>query len=335
MPHTKNSAFTSAYATITHWTATGPAWHKAATAGTAALLAIIAWRALVSTQRGIRRKIATSDEPMDPFTIIVTVMATALSIDGMWAVFGNLHLVTPARIVSCGVLEASGFAFMRLARNDIKAGRPATAHTVIVWALAILSGLLSAAASKSAIETIVRLVFPSLAVQLCHSWFLPIPTEVTLTQRQKGKRAWRYVKATRRVARARTPLSRWAAGQLLALESDRLTKRSLMTGDPSAVLDAAEQAATAEALAALGITPSAPEVHLALPAAPRARHRANRTYRPASERTDKEICDAVTAANQQATATGGAPMTARAIAREMRIGQDRARKILKMLAAGG
>lgn len=334
MPRSKNSAFTSAYATITHWTATGPAWHKAAAAGAAAALAIIIWRALHITRNAARRTLAASDEPMDPFTIIITVMATGLSIDGMWAVFGSLHLVTPARIVSCGVLEASGFAFMRLARKDIKAGRPATAHTIIVWALAILSGLLSAAASKSAIETIVRLVFPSLAVQLCHSWFLPIPTEVTLTQRQKGKRAWRYVKANRRLARARTPISRWAAGQLLALESDRLTKRSLMTGDPSAVLDAAERAATTEALAALGITPSAPRVHPVPPPAPTARHRAPRTYKPIRERTDDEIRESVIAANQQAAANGGAPLSARAIAREMRIGQNRARDILKTIPAG-
>lgn len=333
MSNTQTSPSTSTFATITAWIGNTGTGQKTALAAAAAATLIAAWMILRHLGRTVKAKMRDGDEPMDPFIAAVTILATALSIDGMWTVFGNLHLVTPARVVSCGVLEASGFAFMRLARKDIKAGRPATGHTVIVWAIAILSGALSAGASSNAIETIVRLFFPSLAVQLCHSWFLPIPSEMTLTQRQKGKRAWRYVKAQRRLDRAKTTPTRWIAGQLLALESDRLAKRSLMTGDASDVLEAAEKNAKAEALAALKRTPSAVQVQPAPDGDHAPRHRANRTYIPPRSRTDEEIRQAVIAANAQAIKATGAPASARKIAREVRIGQAKASEILKTITA--
>lgn len=335
MNSTNDSPPTSGYATTVHWILNAQPAQKTALAAAAAITLGLAWILLRNLGRLMRTKMhgLDGDEPMDPFIAVVTIMATGLSVDGMWTVFGNLHLVTPARVVSCGVLEASGFAFMRLARKDIKAGRPATGHTVIVWAIAILSGALSAGASSNAIETIVRLFFPSLAVQLCHSWFLPIPSEMTLTQRQKGKRAWRYVKANRRVQRAKNPITKWTAGTLLALESDRLAKRSLMTGDATAVLAASEKIATAEALAALGCTPGALQVHPAPETEHAPRHRANRTYVPPRTRTEEQIREAVIEANAQAIAATGAPASARHIGRQVRIGQDRAREILKTIPA--
>lgn len=197
------------------------------------------------------------NDGLDPFTVYVTLMATFLSVNGMWIVFGAvMHLPPIVRLVACTVLESSGFAFMRAARRDIQAKRPGTRHVAIVWAIAMLSGGLSAGASHSALEAIIRACLPSLAVLLCHSWMLPLPTEVTLSQFEKGKRAWRYVKATRRRERATNPVTRWVAERLLNAESDRLTKRSLMTGDASRVLSAAERLATTEALAGLGIAPS-------------------------------------------------------------------------------
>lgn len=334
MSNTQNSPSTSTFATITGWITTAPPWEIAALAGAQMATLIAAAMLLRRLGRTIRALRAADDEPIDPFTAAVTILATALSVDGMWTVFGHLHLVTPARVVSCGVLEASGFAFMRLARNDIKAGRPATTHTVIVWAIAILSGSLSAGASGNPIEMTVRLIFPSLAVQLLHSWFLPIPSEMTLTQRQKGKRVWRLVKARRRADRAKTKPTRWIAGQLLALEDDRLAKRGLMTGDATDILEAAEQNAKAEARAALKCTPSAPQVHPAPETDHAPRHRANRTYVAPRERTDEEILEAAKRVNAQITAATGAPASARKIANQVRIGQDRAREIRKIINAG-
>jgi hypothetical protein len=198
----------------------------------------------------------TPAESMDPFTVYVTLMAMFLSIDGMWHVFGEtMHLPWIVRLVACTVLESSGLAFMRLARKDILSNRAATRHVSIVWAIAALSGGLSASASRSVLEAVIRLALPPLSVQLCHSWMLPLPTAITLTQHEKGKRAWRYVKATRRLDRADNILTIWIAHKRLNLESDRLTKRSLMTGDATAVLAAAERIAITEALGGLGMSP--------------------------------------------------------------------------------
>jgi len=334
MSNTQNSPSTSTFATITGWIGTLSPSQKTALAAAAAALAIAGIIFLRRTIRLLAASLRAADdgEPIDPFTAAVTILATALSVDGMWIVFGDLHLVTPARIVSCGVLEASGFAFMRLARKDILAGRPATAHTVIVWAIAILSGCLSAGASSNPIETVVRLFFPLLAVQLLHSWFLPIPSEITLTQRQKGKRAWRYVKANRRVQRAKNPASRWIAGQILALESDRLGKRACMTGDATTVLDAAEQAIMAEALAALGVAPTAPEAHPGAPTERTAKHRAGRkpVYVPTG-RSDADLEQAALALNQQVMKETGAPVSARTLARELRVGSKKSRELGKWL----
>jgi hypothetical protein len=197
------------------------------------------------------------DEGLDVYTVYVTAMAMALSINGMWHVFTEtMHLPWIVRLVACSVLESAGLAFMRLARKDILAKRPATRHVVIVWGIALLSGGLSAGASKSLLEGVIRVSLPLLAVQLCHAWMLPLPTEVTLTQHELGKRAWRYVKATRRLARSGNRVTRYIATKRLHLESDLLTKRSLMTGDATSVLRAAEQMATNEAFAGLGLAPA-------------------------------------------------------------------------------
>lgn len=332
MSSTQNSPSTSTFAIIARWITTAPPWEVAALAGAQVATIIAAVILLRRLGREIRARRTAGSEPIDPFTAAVTILATALSIDGMWVVFGDLHLVTPARIVSCGVLEASGFAFMRLARQDILAGRPATAHTVIVWSIAILSGCLSAGASSNAIETIVRLFFPALAVQLLHSWFLPIPSEMTLTQRQKGRRAWRYVKARRRLDRARTKPAKWIASQLLAMEDDRLTKRGLMTGDATEILEAAEKIAKNEALAALGVAPGAPEAHPVAPAGRTARHRAGRrpVYVPPG-RSDTDLEQAALALNKQAIKETGAPVSARTLARELRIGSAKSRELGKWL----
>lgn len=194
------------------------------------------------------------DEGLDVFTVYVTAMAMCLSVNGMWHVFSQvMHLPWIVRLVACTVLESAGLAFMKLARKDILGERPATRHVVIVWGIALLSGGLSAGASKSLLEGVIRVSLPLLAVQLCHSWMLPLPTTITLTQHEKGRRAWRYVRATRRLERSGNPLTRYVAQKRLNFESDMLTKRSLMTGDATQVLGAAERIAITEALSGLGI----------------------------------------------------------------------------------
>lgn len=198
------------------------------------------------------------DEGLEVYTVYVTAMAMFLSVNGMWHVFTEtMHLPWIVRLVACTVLESAGLAFMKLARKDILANKAATRHVAIVWAIALLSGALSAGASKSILEGVIRVSLPLLAVQLCHSWMLPVPTEITLTQHELGKRAWRYVRATRRLDRSGNPVTRYVARKRLNFESDLLTKRSLMTGDATAVLGAAERIAIGEALAGLGVAPDA------------------------------------------------------------------------------
>jgi hypothetical protein len=255
---TVTNAVTWAAASVPH------AVLAAAGLGVAAGLGLVAARAVrrARTEAAARRKAAieageTPAESMDPFTVYVTLMAMFLSINGMWHVFTEtMHLPWVVRLVACTVLESSGLAFMRLARKDILRKRPATRHVAIVWAIAVLSGGLSASASHSFLEAAIRLFLPALAVQLCHSWMLPLPTEVTLTQHEKGKRAWRYVRATRRLDRAGNVVTIWFAAKRLNMESDRLTRRSLMTGDATAVLAAAERIAITEALAGLKVSPT-------------------------------------------------------------------------------
>ena len=269
MASTPQILFSPTVTSAVDWATTS--WPHAAIATGALTVVSLAGLVLVRTLRrrmkaqAARRRAAASaaqgsgqspDEGLDFYTVYVTAMAMLLSVNGMWHVFTEtMHLPWIVRLVACTVLESAGLAFMRLARTDIQAKRPATRHVAIVWAIALLSGCLSAGASRSVLECVIRIVLPLLAVQLCHSWMLPLPTEVTLTQHELGNRAWRYVKATRRLQRAANPATRWAALKLLNTESDRLTKRSLMTGDATSVLRAAEQMATAEAFAGLGIHP--------------------------------------------------------------------------------
>lgn len=252
---------------VSDWLAHASTWQQAAVASGAVLAAglslwwsarLVKRRTMAAAER-LRSAMAgdETNEPMDPYIAFVTLMATLLSVSGMWRVFGEtMHLPNLVRGISCSVLEASGFAFMRLARKDIQMKRPATQHTVIVWVIATLSGALSAGASKSFLEVVIRFCMPLLAVKLCHSWMLPIPAEITLNQLQKGKRAWRYIKAQRRVERANTGVTKYVAGKLLDLESDRLAKRALMIGDASSVLAASERASIGEALRALGVRPT-------------------------------------------------------------------------------
>lgn len=201
------------------------------------------------------RRVEGAPDGMDPFTVYVTLMATALSVNGMWHVFTEtIPLPGVVRVIASSVLESTGFAFMRNARARIIAKKPATRDIAAVWGIAVLSGSLSSAASHSPLEAVIRFVLPSLAVRLCHSWMLPEHDEITLTQHEKGKRAWRFVKARRRLDRAGNRLTRRVARVLVNVETDRLTKRSLMSGDAAAVLAAAERAATVEALSGLGMS---------------------------------------------------------------------------------
>src|SRR5437870_1359972 len=133
-----------------HWLAHAQAWQQGAVAGGAVVVVgvLILWPvrrrrrvekhrqelALLRAQAGGAAAEEPKNEPLDPFTAFVTLMATFLSVNGMWHVFGEtMHLPGPARIVSCSVLEAAGFAFMRLARKDILEKRPATGNVVTVW----------------------------------------------------------------------------------------------------------------------------------------------------------------------------------------------------------
>lgn len=243
------------------------------------------------------RREAGGAEGMDPFTVYVTLMATALSVNGMWHVFTEtIPLPGVVRVIASSVLESTGFAFMRNARTRILAKKPATRDIAAVWAIALLSGSLSAVASHSALEAVIRFVLPSLAVRLCHSWMLPEHDEITLTQHEKGKRAWRFVKARRRLDRAGNPLTRRLARALVNLETDRLTKRSLMSGDAAAVLAAAERAATIEALSGLGanVRPATPKT----------------TKTDASDATDADVSDVVktTASKTSSSRTRRAPV---------------------------
>jgi hypothetical protein len=256
---TVTSAFNWAVGSWPHAGIAGGVLAALALAGSLAARSVRRHRAAAAARKAAAAAAGESpDEGLDVYTVYVTAMAMALSVNGMWHVFTEtMHLPWIVRLVACSVLESAGLAFMRLARKDILAKRPATRHVVIVWGIALLSGGLSAGASKSLLEGVIRVSLPLLAVQLCHAWMLPLPTEVTLTQHELGKRAWRYVKATRRLERSGNALTRYVAQKRLHLESDMLTKRSLMTGDATRVLGAAERIAITEALTGLGITPGA------------------------------------------------------------------------------
>lgn len=318
-------------ATLMHWISTAPRWEPAAAALVALAVAWLTARAVGRLVRSAMHGLQDEDR-IDPFTGGVTLLATGLSVDGMWRVFGRtMHLPTVARVVSCAVLELLCFAFMRLARKDILALRSAKAHTLTVWAVATLSACLSAASSSSPLEVVIRFAFPLLAVHLLHSWFLPVPSEITLSQLQKGKRAWRFVRATRRVERAGNRASRWAAGRLLDVESDRLTKRSLMTGDASAVLAASERIAVGEALAGLGIRPE-PAVE------PRPSAAAKRTAKRTATRApvawdERALQDAGRRLNAQVIGDTGAPASARRLGSELRLGHKRAGELRTWLEA--
>lgn len=211
-------------------------------------------RARLNTAKARRRGNSTeSATRLDPFTVYVALMAAALSINGMWLVFSKvMPLPGVVRVPACTVLESAGWANMRTARREILAQRRATRHIVTVWACALVSGSLSAGASTSILEAIIRLILPPLAVQLCHTWMLPRQSQVTLTQHEQGRVAWRYIKARRRTERAGNRLTRWIGAQLFELQNSRLTKRAVLSGDTSRVLAAAQQNALHEALTGLG-----------------------------------------------------------------------------------
>ena len=151
-------------------------------------LAWLGWRAARKAARLVREAVRAhkaSTEGM--LTLAVAGLATAVAVTGMFHFFGvELHDSGAERALFCGVLELAAFAEAVRAKRNMAEHGSAGIDGAAMWALAALSGVLSAWAAGSLAAAAFRFSMPLVAAWLWHRG-------LALARRRAGGRsiAWR------------------------------------------------------------------------------------------------------------------------------------------------
>ena len=99
-------------------------------------------------------------------TVTAAGIATAVSLNGMWRVFGDvLHLDGPSRIATAGFLELALVVSAIRARRSLREHGSVGVDGAAVWVIAIVSAIVSAA-DAAGLAKAVRLAAPVLAAWL-------------------------------------------------------------------------------------------------------------------------------------------------------------------------
>jgi hypothetical protein len=166
-------------------------WQLTATAGVIGLT--ILTLITVSTYRTIKRLTRTVDAQM-ALTVAIAGIATGVSADGMWRVFGDvLHMNRAERIGGFAFLELAIMVEALRARANLRDPdiRSVGVDGVAVWVLAASSGALSAMHQPGAVGKALRLGAPLVAAWLWERGLAP--------ERRKGRGvrqqvAWRFTR---------------------------------------------------------------------------------------------------------------------------------------------
>lgn len=215
---------------------------------------------------------------------VAALLATSVQASGMWKFFDRtMGLPVGFRIVLFGFMEIALLACGLRARANVEDGADAGIDGVLVWALALASGVMSSTDASSAREALMRVMVAVVVAALWSRDLLaakkaaraggarrtgPIrwritgerlfvwlrladAVDTTVQGVEAGRRVSRYLRATDRAARSwRRPWSPEARADRARM---RLTTHALMHGDPTAVHERLADAAFADALDRLGI----------------------------------------------------------------------------------
>lgn len=139
--------------TITHWATTASTGTRAS-AGVGALIVLaILWR-LYRAARAVGR-----DRAISALINVAALMATSVQASGMWKFFGNtMGLPVGFRVVLFSFMEIALLACGLRARANVEDGGDAGVDGVLVWVLAIASGLMSSTEANSPQEALMRVL---------------------------------------------------------------------------------------------------------------------------------------------------------------------------------
>jgi hypothetical protein len=267
--------------TLTHWAAANPAV-IASTAGAILLALLILAARLVKRARAAGR-----ERGITTLINVAALLATSVQASGMWKFFGAvMGLPVGFRIVLFGFMEIALLACGLRARANVEDGADAGVDGVLVWVLALTSGVMSSTDASTAREALMRLL---VAVVVALLWTRDLMAakkaarNAGSTKKRSGPVRWRItpervavwlrladaidtdvttVDSARRVAKFLRVTDRERDGWRFPLTAKarayrgrmKLIGDALRHGDPTEVHAKLSRAAFADALDRLGIT---------------------------------------------------------------------------------
>ncbi|MDQ1248937.1 MAG: hypothetical protein QG597_3311 [Actinomycetota bacterium] len=125
-------------------------------------------------------------------TIAAAGIATALSVSGMWKVFGDvLGFSVPGRVALAGFLEIAMVVSAIRARRNLRLRGTVGHDGIAVWVLALLSAVIAASDAHGAGRAI-RFAAPLVAAWLWHGGLATVRQQTQT--RQRAKIAWRWTR---------------------------------------------------------------------------------------------------------------------------------------------
>lgn len=255
-----------------------------AAAAAAALAVLVLVRRIARAARAGGR-----DRAISGLINVAALLATSVQASGMWKFFGaTMGLPVGFRVVLFSFMEIALLACGLRARANVEEGGDAGIDGVLVWALALASGVMSSTDAASFPEALMRVL---VSVVVAALWTRDLMAAKKMARAAGGKRRsgpvrWRItpervfvflrladavdtdvstVEAGRRVARylkATDRLARPTLLRLLTLAGPRayrgrmkLIGDALRHGDPTQVHERLSKAAFADAMTRLGIAP--------------------------------------------------------------------------------
>ena len=139
--------------TLTHWVAANPA--VIAGAAVVALLTLL----FLAVRVVKRARAAGRERGITTLINVAALLATSVQASGMWKFFGAvMGLPVGFRIVLFGFMEIALLACGLRARANVEDGADAGVDGVLVWVLALASGVMSSTDASSAREALMRLL---------------------------------------------------------------------------------------------------------------------------------------------------------------------------------
>lgn len=268
---------------VTTWASTHSALLVAAAAAAVMVLALVV-RAARAARAGGR------DKAISGLINVAALLATSVQASGMWKFFGTtMGLPVGFRIVLFSFMEIALLACGLRARANVEEGGDAGIDGILVWALALASGVMSSTDARTAQEALMRVLVSVVVAALWTRDLMaakkaaravggkrrsgPVRWRITperiavwlrladavdtdVSTVEAGRRVARYLKATDRLARPTFLRMLTLAGPRAYRGRMRLISDALRHGDPTQVHERLSAAAFADAMTRLGIAPA-------------------------------------------------------------------------------